>query len=54
MKNRVHLGTRVSAEDRQALIDQLCELGGREIRTAPRFTAVADPEGNELRLTERL
>ncbi|QGK68761.1 hypothetical protein GIY23_03635 [Allosaccharopolyspora coralli] len=50
--NRVHLDIRVSAEYRQVLIDQLCELGGQKIHTAPRFTVLADPEGNELCLTE--
>ncbi|MDA3627380.1 VOC family protein [Saccharopolyspora sp. WRP15-2] len=51
-KNRVHLDIRVPDADRRTLVSQLCELGGREIRTAPRFTVLADPEGNELCLTE--
>lgn len=52
VKNRVHLDIRVSSEERQALVDQLLELGGREIRASPRFAVLADPEGNELCITE--
>ena len=52
VKNRVHLDVRVPGEERGSLVDQLLVLGGREIRVEPRFTVLADPEGNELCLTE--
>jgi 4a-hydroxytetrahydrobiopterin dehydratase len=51
-KNRLHLDLLVSATERAALTKQLTELGGSVINDHPRFTVMADPEGNEFCLTE--
>jgi hypothetical protein len=51
-KNRLHLDLLVSATERAALTKQLIDLGGSVINNYPRFTVMADPEGNEFCLTE--
>jgi predicted enzyme related to lactoylglutathione lyase len=33
-------------------VDELLAAGGTVVRAFPRFTVMADPEGNELCLTE--
>jgi predicted enzyme related to lactoylglutathione lyase len=52
VKNRLHLDLRVTAAERAALSEQLTALGGAVLQEHPRFTVMADPEGNELCLTE--
>lgn len=45
-KNRLHLDLRVTAAERPVLIEQLTALGGTVLDLFPRFTVLADPEGN--------
>lgn len=52
VKNRLHLDILVGAAERAALVDELLAAGGTVVRALPRFTVMADPEGNELCLTE--
>lgn len=51
-KNRVHLDIKVSRSQRDTLAEKLITVGGTVIRTFPGFTVLADPEGNELCLTD--
>jgi 4a-hydroxytetrahydrobiopterin dehydratase len=51
-KNRLHLDVVVSGVERAALTEKLIELGGTVMSNYPRFTVMADPEGNEFCLTE--
>jgi hypothetical protein len=50
VKNRVHLD--VQADDREAEVRRLTELGARALRTVEEdgdtWTVMADPEGNEF------
>jgi hypothetical protein len=50
-KNRVHLDIRVHPGERDRLAGELVALGGTVLAVFPRFTTLADPEGNELCLT---
>jgi 4a-hydroxytetrahydrobiopterin dehydratase len=50
-KNRVHLDIRVRDQERERLVEALVALGGTVVATYPRFTTLADPEGNELCVT---
>ena len=50
-KNRVHLDIRVRDPEREPLIEALVALGGTVVATYPRFTTLADAEGNELCVT---
>ena len=52
VKNRVHLDIRVPRTERSQLAHQLVSLGGRVLRVQPRFTVLADAEGNEVCLTD--
>jgi 4a-hydroxytetrahydrobiopterin dehydratase len=52
VKNRLHLDLHITAAERAALTQQLTALGGAVIQEHPRFTVMADPEGNELCLAE--
>jgi 4a-hydroxytetrahydrobiopterin dehydratase len=47
-KNRVHLDIRVSPSEREQLVEELVNLGGAVLAVYPRFTVLADPEGNEV------
>jgi hypothetical protein len=51
-KHRLHLDVLVSATERAALTEKLIQLGGTAVNVFPRFTVMADPEGNEFCLTE--
>lgn len=51
-KNRLHLDIRVAPSQRAALVEKLITRGGTVVRSFPRFTVLADPEGNELCLTD--
>ncbi|WP_239679182.1 VOC family protein [Natronosporangium hydrolyticum] len=51
-KNRLHLDIMVPADERAALTEQLVALGGTVAATHQGFTVMADPEGNELCLTD--
>jgi 4a-hydroxytetrahydrobiopterin dehydratase len=53
-KNRLHLDIKVPRSQRDALAEELIALGGTVVRTFPGFTVVADPEGNELCLTDEV
>jgi Glyoxalase-like domain len=46
VKNRVHLD--LSADDRAAELDRLTSLGARVVAEHPRWTTLADPDGNEF------
>jgi 4a-hydroxytetrahydrobiopterin dehydratase len=50
-KNRVHLDIGVQAQEREQFVEALVALGGRVVANYPRFTTLADPEGNELCVT---
>lgn len=52
-KNRLHLDVPVEAAERAVLTEKLIRLGGTVTGSFPRFTVLADPEGNELCLTDR-
>jgi 4a-hydroxytetrahydrobiopterin dehydratase len=52
VKNRVHLDIRVPRTERSQLAHELVSLGGRVLREHPRFTVLADAEGNEVCLTD--
>jgi 4a-hydroxytetrahydrobiopterin dehydratase len=45
-KNRMHLDVSVQTQERERLVDALVALGGTVVATYPRFTTLADPEGN--------
>jgi hypothetical protein len=51
-KNRLHLDVKVSRSQRDVLVAELSSVGGTVVRTFPGFTVLADPEGNELCLTD--
>jgi 4a-hydroxytetrahydrobiopterin dehydratase len=51
-KNRIHVDIRVGSSERPAITRELVALGGTVVSSFPRFTVLADPEGNELCLTE--
>ena len=51
-KNRLHLDIKVPRIRRAALVEELTALGGIVVTSFPRFTVLADPEGNELCLTD--
>jgi 4a-hydroxytetrahydrobiopterin dehydratase len=51
-KNRLHLDIKVSPTQRAVLVDKLIALGGTVVSSYPRFTVLADPEGNEVCLTD--
>lgn len=51
-KNRLHLDIKISPSQRDALADELIAVGGTVTRNLPGFTVLADPEGNELCLTD--
>jgi hypothetical protein len=51
-KNRLHLDIQVAPSKRAELVAQLTALGGTAVASYPRFTVMADPEGNELCVTE--
>ncbi|MCI3221264.1 VOC family protein [Streptomyces sp. NP-1717] len=52
VKNRLHLDLTTGAEDREAEIDRLIELGARRVDVGQSgeesWTVLADPEGNEF------
>jgi hypothetical protein len=52
VKNRLHLDIKASPAQRVALIERLTAVGGVVISSYPRFTVLADPEGNEVCLTD--
>jgi 4a-hydroxytetrahydrobiopterin dehydratase len=52
-KNRLHLDIHVPPTERVTLTARLVELGGTVTSTHPRFTFLADPEGNEVCLTDQ-
>jgi Glyoxalase-like domain len=51
-KNRLHLDILVPPVERAALTRTLVGLGGHVLLERPHFTVLADPEGNELCLTD--
>lgn len=51
-KNRLHLDIKVSPTQRAALTEHLIALGGTVVSSFPRFTVLADAEGNEVCLTD--
>jgi hypothetical protein len=52
-KNRLHLDIRVREQERERLVEALVGRGGTVVATYPRFTTLADPEGNELCVTSQ-
>lgn len=50
-KNRIHLDICIRAGEREQLAEELVALGGTVLAVFPRFTTLADPEGNELCLS---
>lgn len=51
-KNRLHLDIAVVAAERPERIRRLLALGGRVLTEHHAFVVLADPEGNELCLTD--
>lgn len=51
-KNRLHLDVAVSVPERATLVKQLVQAGGKVLASYPRFTVLADPEGNEVCLSD--
>jgi 4a-hydroxytetrahydrobiopterin dehydratase len=47
-KNRVHLDIQAEPGEHEHLVAKLVALGGTVLAEHPRFTTLADPEGNEL------
>jgi hypothetical protein len=47
----MHLDISVQAQERERFVEALVALGGTVVATYPRFTTLADPEGNELCIT---
>jgi 4a-hydroxytetrahydrobiopterin dehydratase len=52
VKNRLHLDIAVPTGGREPLVAELVGVGGTVLAVYPRFTVLADPEGNEVCLTE--
>lgn len=50
-KNCVHLDIHVRDQERERLVETLVTLGRTVVAIYPRFTTLADPEGNEVCVT---